>query len=110
MKNSPALRKGFAAGGWLDDVILSEGPSERGRDEGETVDQFWMKEALRESLKAIGRCNPNPAVGCVIVRNGVEIARGHTQAYGGLHAERSAIAKLKDRELLRDATAYVTLE
>ena len=69
-----------------------------------------MREAFKESLKGAGIASPNPAVGCVIVKDGVELARGHTQAYGGRHAEREAFALVKNPADLQGATVYVTLE
>jgi diaminohydroxyphosphoribosylaminopyrimidine deaminase/5-amino-6-(5-phosphoribosylamino)uracil reductase len=96
------LEPGFAFGGWID--------PEAGKNETPGSDRYWMKEALRESFRSVGISNPNPAVGCVIVKNGKEICRGHTQAYRGKHAERSAIEKLSDLSVFEGATAYVTLE
>ncbi len=48
-------------------------------------------------------------VGCVLVRDGVVIASGYHQRFGGPHAEREALAKLP-RGAAAGATAYVTLE
>ncbi|HBN74211.1 MAG TPA: bifunctional diaminohydroxyphosphoribosylaminopyrimidine deaminase/5-amino-6-(5-phosphoribosylamino)uracil reductase RibD [Sutterella sp.] len=74
-------------------------------------DVYWMHEALKEGRKALPLCAPNPAVGCVLVRDGKEISRGHTQRPGGNHAEIEAIeAALKAQRPVRGATAYVTLE
>jgi diaminohydroxyphosphoribosylaminopyrimidine deaminase/5-amino-6-(5-phosphoribosylamino)uracil reductase len=109
------LKPGFAIGGLLERVV---DPSLFSLDETLTrplplvqgSDDYWMNEALLESLNSVGISNPNPAVGCVIVKDGKEIARGHTQAYRGKHAERVAIEKLADPGLLEGATAYVTLE
>jgi diaminohydroxyphosphoribosylaminopyrimidine deaminase/5-amino-6-(5-phosphoribosylamino)uracil reductase len=70
-----------------------------------------MLEAFAESMKGVGITNPNPAVGCVVVaRNGLEIARGSTQAYRGLHAERFAWTQISNLDLLEEATVYLTLE
>ena len=56
-----------------------------------------MHEALQWAERAIGVCEPNPRVGCVIVAaDGRVIGRGHTQQAGGPHAEVMA---------LRDAAA-----
>jgi diaminohydroxyphosphoribosylaminopyrimidine deaminase/5-amino-6-(5-phosphoribosylamino)uracil reductase len=62
-------------------------------------------------MQANGRASPNPAVGCVIVKDGQIVAEGATEEWGGLHAETKAlqIAKSAGREV-RGATAYVTLE
>lgn len=72
-----------------------------------------MRRALEEARKGIGRTAPNPAVGCVIVREGKEIGAGWHHGAGKPHAEREAIADVRRRHgdaALRGATAYVTLE
>ena len=75
------------------------------------VDHQWMSEALAEAQKALYVANPNPRVGCVIVKDGQVIGRGFTQAVGGPHAEVQALADAKTKG--KDATGstvYVTLE
>lgn len=75
------------------------------------TDIDWMREALEESKLGRHIAPPNPAVGCVIVRDGKLLSRGHTQRPGGHHAEIEAIEALKAQGLdARGATAYVTLE
>ena len=49
-------------------------------------------------------------VGCVIVVKDQIIAEGYTSPYGGAHAEVNAINSVKNLELLKQATLYVTLE
>lgn len=71
------------------------------------IDQHFMALALAEARKGRFWASPNPHVGCVIVRDGVELARGFTQPPGGCHAEIDALNKVSDA---RGATAYVTLE
>ena len=66
-----------------------------------------MAHALRLGQRGLGRTWPNPAVGCVIVRDGLIIGRGWTQAGGRPHAEVMALAQAIDAS---GATAYVTLE
>jgi diaminohydroxyphosphoribosylaminopyrimidine deaminase/5-amino-6-(5-phosphoribosylamino)uracil reductase len=67
--------------------------------------------AARLGCRAAGRVEPNPMVGCVIARGGVPIAFGHHRRFGGLHAEREALADAARRGVdVRGATAYVTLE
>ena len=53
-------------------------------------------------------CLPNPPVGCVLVRDGRIVARGHTQPPGQDHAEAMALRELAGD--LTDVIAYVTLE
>lgn len=67
-----------------------------------------MLEALREGRHALPACLPNPPVGCVLVRDGKVVARGHTQLPGLPHAEAMALQMLEGD--LSDVTAYVTLE
>jgi diaminohydroxyphosphoribosylaminopyrimidine deaminase/5-amino-6-(5-phosphoribosylamino)uracil reductase len=67
-----------------------------------------MRAALALARRSLGRTWPNPAVGCVIVKDGKIIARGRTQDGGRPHAEADALAKAEG--LARGATVYVTLE
>jgi pyrimidine deaminase RibD-like protein len=68
----------------------------------------WMREALIEGRKALPACAPNPPVGCVLVKNDIVIARGHTQPPYQPHAEPMALAQVAGD--LSDVDAYVTLE
>jgi len=68
----------------------------------------FMHEALAEGRKALPACLPNPPVGCVLVRDGRIVARGHTQPPGQDHAEAMALRELAGD--LTDVIAYVTLE
>ena len=54
--------------------------------------------------------SPNPKVGCVIVHQNTIIGEGFHTAYGQPHAEVNAIASVKNKELLKKSTLYVTLE
>ncbi|WP_343222903.1 bifunctional diaminohydroxyphosphoribosylaminopyrimidine deaminase/5-amino-6-(5-phosphoribosylamino)uracil reductase RibD [Paracoccus bogoriensis] len=67
-----------------------------------------MRHALRLAARGLGNVWPNPAVGCVIVRDGRVVGRGWTQPGGRPHAERMALDMAG--EAARGATAYVTLE
>lgn len=67
-----------------------------------------MALALSLGRRGQGLVWPNPAVGCVIVRDGRVVGRGWTQPGGRPHAETEALAQAGD--LARGATAYVTLE
>ena len=71
-------------------------------------DQMWMQFALAEAETAIYRTRPNPAVGCVIVKDHQIVGRGATAPVGGSHAE--VVAMREAGELAQGATAYVTLE
>lgn len=77
----------------------------------EADDIYWMREAVAESAKGRLIAPPNPAVGCVIVRDGVEISRGFTHRPGSAHAEVDAIENaIAKGASVAGATAYVTLE
>jgi pyrimidine deaminase RibD-like protein len=68
----------------------------------------FMQVALLEGRKALPLCLPNPPVGCVLVKDGEIIARGHTQPLGMNHAEAMALAQISGD--LAPIVAYVTLE
>ena len=67
-----------------------------------------MRAALALARRSLGRTWPNPAVGCVLLKDGNVIARGRTRDGGRPHAETEALARAG--EAARGATAYVTLE
>lgn len=71
-------------------------------------DLRYMQLALTLGRRGQGRTWPNPAVGAVVVKDGVIIGRGWTQAGGRPHAEPVALAQAG--EAARGATLYVTLE
>ncbi|MCZ8153743.1 MAG: bifunctional diaminohydroxyphosphoribosylaminopyrimidine deaminase/5-amino-6-(5-phosphoribosylamino)uracil reductase RibD [Rhodobacteraceae bacterium] len=73
-----------------------------------TEDEVHMSHALALAARGLGRTWPNPAVGCVIVKEGRVIGRGWTQPGGRPHAERMALDQAGQGA--RGATAYVTLE
>ncbi|MCI1964623.1 MAG: bifunctional diaminohydroxyphosphoribosylaminopyrimidine deaminase/5-amino-6-(5-phosphoribosylamino)uracil reductase RibD [Oscillospiraceae bacterium] len=72
------------------------------------ADETYMNLALDCARKGCGWVNPNPMVGAVIVKDGSVIGRGFHQKYGGLHAERNALASCTESP--QGATLYVTLE
>lgn len=73
------------------------------------ADLNYIEQACELALRRHGYVEPNPMVGCIIVRDGVVLAGGYHQRFGGPHAEREALAKL-EAGAARGATAYVTLE
>lgn len=73
----------------------------------QAVDAAFMARALKLAEHGLYTTDPNPHVGCVLVKNGEIIAEGWTQRAGCDHAEIDALRKAADA---RDATAYVTLE
>ncbi len=67
-----------------------------------------MRAALALATRGLGNVWPNPAVGCVVVRDGLPVGRGWTQPGGRPHAETVALAQAGTQAA--GATAYVTLE
>jgi diaminohydroxyphosphoribosylaminopyrimidine deaminase/5-amino-6-(5-phosphoribosylamino)uracil reductase len=67
-----------------------------------------MAQAIALAMYGIGSVEPNPMVGCVIVRDGEIVGQGFHEKFGGPHAEVNALAEAG--ELAAGATAYVTLE
>jgi diaminohydroxyphosphoribosylaminopyrimidine deaminase/5-amino-6-(5-phosphoribosylamino)uracil reductase len=67
-----------------------------------------MRRALALADSVMGTTSPNPAVGCVLVRDGAVVGEGATQPPPGAHAEVVALRAAGDAA--RGATAYVTLE
>ena len=85
-----------------------------GATEKQTVksadDEAFMRLAIREAKRGIGRTSPNPAVGAVIVKNGRILAKGWHRKAGMPHAEIEAIRALRNPRDAHGATIYVTLE
>ncbi len=76
-------------------------------------DELYMRAALAEGHKGLGKASPNPAVGAVIARDGKIIGTGWHQRAGEAHAERRALqdaVKHYSPDATRGATLYVTLE
>lgn len=77
----------------------------------DTRDEFFMRAALEQARNGRYIAPPNPAVGCVIVKNEEIVARGYTHAPGSQHAEIDALMNAKAAGVdVRGATFYVTLE
>jgi len=72
------------------------------------ADRRFMQLALALGRRGLGRTWPNPAVGAVVVKDGVIVGRGWTQPGGRPHAEPEALGRAG--EAARGATLYVTLE
>ena len=67
-----------------------------------------MRRALELAEQAAGYTNPNPMVGCVVVKDGHIISEGYHEKYGQFHAERNALTRCT--EDTTGADLYVTLE
>ncbi len=74
----------------------------------EQTAEYFMYQAILEGRKALPHCHPNPPVGCIIVKDGKIIARGHTNEPGSDHAEAMALKQVPSH--LADLELFVTLE
>ena len=74
-------------------------------------DIVFMERALEVAERGRGNVNPNPLVGCILVKDGEIISEGWHNHLGGLHAEQMAIANAeKNGKNTNGSTAYITLE
>nr|BFD31341.1 bifunctional diaminohydroxyphosphoribosylaminopyrimidine deaminase/5-amino-6-(5-phosphoribosylamino)uracil reductase RibD [Pigmentibacter ruber] len=104
------LKAGFSFGGWIEEIVNPD----KGNDlipEGITTfsDEYYLFKAFLSGMKNSCIANPNPSVGCIIVKNNKIISYGCTEKWGDRHAERVAFEQLP-ADLLEDSTIYVTLE
>jgi diaminohydroxyphosphoribosylaminopyrimidine deaminase/5-amino-6-(5-phosphoribosylamino)uracil reductase len=72
------------------------------------IDRQFLLRAIRLAMSGRGAVEPNPMVGCVVVKNSQVIGEGYHERFGGPHAEPNALAACKESP--QGATAYVTLE
>jgi diaminohydroxyphosphoribosylaminopyrimidine deaminase/5-amino-6-(5-phosphoribosylamino)uracil reductase len=72
------------------------------------AEERFMRLALREARRGLGRTSPNPSVGAVLVKKGRVVGRGHHARAGAPHAEVAAIRDAGARA--RGADLYTTLE
>lgn len=72
------------------------------------LDRQMMARAIARAKRGEGRVEPNPMVGCVVVRRGCIISEGHHRKFGGPHAEIEALRTCHVSP--RGATVYVSLE
>ncbi|WP_338865270.1 bifunctional diaminohydroxyphosphoribosylaminopyrimidine deaminase/5-amino-6-(5-phosphoribosylamino)uracil reductase RibD [Myxococcus stipitatus] len=82
--------------------------AKRAADFDRAVAEFFMRIALEEAAKGLGRTSPNPVVGAVLVKGGRIIARGYHKKAGTAHAEVVALEAAGSRA--RGADLYSTLE
>lgn len=68
----------------------------------------YMRRALELARQGSGYTNPNPMVGCVVVKDGRIISEGYHERYGEFHAERNALTRCTEDPA--GADLYVTLE
>jgi diaminohydroxyphosphoribosylaminopyrimidine deaminase / 5-amino-6-(5-phosphoribosylamino)uracil reductase len=87
--------------------ILEEQLAQKMKD-SKAADRRFMQLALSLGRRGLGRTWPNPAVGALVVKDGIIVGRGWTQVGGRPHAEPMALAQAGGSA--RGATLYVTLE
>lgn len=75
-----------------------------------TCDEVFMSRCLQLAALGLGKVQPNPMVGAVIVHQDKIIGEGWHRQYGQAHAEVNAFASVKRPELLKESTMYVSLE
>ncbi len=73
-----------------------------------SADCQFMQQALRLAARGIYSADPNPRVGCVLVKEGVVVGEGWHRQAGEPHAEINALSQAGEKA--RGATVYVTLE
>lgn len=73
-------------------------------------DIYMMRRCIELAKLGMGHTAPNPMVGAVIVHEGKIIGEGYHHRYGEAHAEVNAIRSVKNVELLKSSTIYVSLE
>ncbi len=71
-------------------------------------DHRWMQHALMLAKRGLYTTRPNPAVGCVLIKDGKVVGEGFHPKAGEPHAEVFALRQAG--EAAKGATAYVTLE
>ncbi len=72
------------------------------------MSEKYMLRALEISHQALPHCEPNPPVGCVLVKDNQVVSEGYTQEIGGNHAEVEALSSYSGS--MSRVTVYVTLE
>ncbi len=78
-------------------------------DDRATSDSKAMLRAVELATLGQGHVEPNPMVGCLIVKQGTVVGEGYHARFGGPHAEVQAISPLSS-DLIEGSTIYITLE
>ncbi len=74
------------------------------------TDEIFMSRCIDLAMQGLGNTYSNPLVGSVIVYKGKIIGEGYHKQFGEAHAEVNAINSVKNKELLKESTIYVSLE
>lgn len=72
------------------------------------MDEYYIRRCLTLAKRGRGNVQPNPMVGCVIIKNDSILAEGYHKRFGDIHAEVTALRKAGDQAA--GATLYVNLE
>lgn len=75
-----------------------------------TTDEKYMSRCIQLARNGFYGAAPNPMVGAVIVHDGKIIGEGYHVRCGGPHAEVNAVRSVRNPELLKESTIYVSLE
>ena len=110
---NPNLQAGFSFGGWLPQIL----PELRSRYPAPSLGllntrqthEYFQFQAFLAGMRNGSIANPNPSVGCVIVKGLDVLASGCTHVWKGLHAEAEAFAQIQGQNL-EGAHVYLTLE
>lgn len=74
------------------------------------IHEKYIQRCIQLAQNGLGTTYPNPLVGCVIVHNDAIIGEGWHRKAGEPHAEVRAVHSVKNKDLLKEATIYVSLE
>ena len=108
---SQARTNDLPSGATPERSVKSRSGGRHSLSQGTAEDEAWMYQALALAEQGRGLAEPNPMVGCVLVKDGHELGRGYHQGFGGPHAEVHALQDAARRgESVQGATVYVTLE
>ncbi len=74
------------------------------------TDEKYIHRCIELAKLGAGNVAPNPMVGAVVVHNDQIIGEGYHKKHGEAHAEVNAINSVKNKNLLKESTIYVSLE
>lgn len=74
------------------------------------MDKVFINRCFQLAQMGAGNVSPNPMVGAVIIVDNKIIGEGYHKQFGSAHAEVNAVNSVMDKELLKQATVYVSLE
>ncbi|MBV9558232.1 MAG: bifunctional diaminohydroxyphosphoribosylaminopyrimidine deaminase/5-amino-6-(5-phosphoribosylamino)uracil reductase RibD [Pseudolabrys sp.] len=92
----------------MNDTVAPQPPEAAPAPVDPALDEHFMREALALGKRGLGNAWPNPAVGAIVVKDGIVLGRGWTQPGGRPHAETQALKRAG--KAADGATIYVSLE